>query len=194
MFALVPCPCLQPHPVLQAAGPVGLHRQEANRHPSAHLPRPALLFLPSAGPAVRCAVSVHTSSVASRAGCGRKAALCCHLRLAARQPSSKCRLHLPTGWRRTPDGCVLDTWLRPDACILPPPWPVMVPLLVSCGCWSCAKRHLQPLLRSALPLRLFASACVLHTHMPMASLLPTRLPTYLATRRAAGSGRARSWL
>lgn len=38
--------------------------------------------------------------------------------------------HPPTGWRRTPDGCVLDSWLLPDACILPPPWPVMMPLLV----------------------------------------------------------------
>lgn len=38
------------------------------------------------------------------------------------------------GWRPTPDGCVLEAgWLRPSACLLPPPWPVLQPLL---GRWE----------------------------------------------------------
>ena len=38
------------------------------------------------------------------------------------------------GLRRTPDGgCTLDRWLVPAGCLLPPPYPVLLPLL---GRWE----------------------------------------------------------
>ena len=43
------------------------------------------------------------------------------------------------GVRTTKDGCVLDTWLVPTGCILPPPPPIWPPLL---GRWE---RTSQPL-------------------------------------------------
>ena len=43
------------------------------------------------------------------------------------------------GMRRTSGGCTLDRWLIPNGCLLPPPYPVMLPLL---GRWE---RQSQPL-------------------------------------------------
>lgn len=44
------------------------------------------------------------------------------------------------GWRRTGSGCVLERgWLHPDACLLPPPWRVLLPLL---GRWERQSQRL----------------------------------------------------